>query len=259
MRGHVTPATDAVTIGAGDAAVGVQLADGRRLARCLRCDMWIEHAAPEVVDARWEVLPPVDELVKPRRGKPLHEAILIRLIAINKGTHAAFFTALATMLLLLESNFTRLHDWAQSVVDGLNSQIGDTGQGASQSWLSRQMRHILDLQPGTVHVLLALAIVYAFIEWAEAIGLWKERRWAEYLTVIATAGFLPLEIHELLDRVTVVRVVALVINVALIIWLVTAKHLFGVRGGPHTLHESVDWDQILATPTPATGRRPSSP
>jgi uncharacterized membrane protein (DUF2068 family) len=256
MRGHVAPAADALTIGAEDAALGAQLADGRRLARCLRCDTWVEHSAPDAATARWQTLPPVDQLAKPRRGKPLHEAILMRLIAINKATHAAFFTTLAAMLLLLESNFTRLHNWAQSVVDGLQTPISDTGQGASQSWLSRQMRHLLDLQPGTVHVLLGLAVVYAVIEWTEAIGLWRERRWAEYLTVIATAGFLPLEIHELLDRVTVLRVLALIVNVALIIWLVLAKHLFGVRGGPHTLHEDVDWNHVLAAPTPARGRLP---
>ena len=253
MRGHVTPAADAVTVGAADAALGAELSDGRRLARCLRCDTWVEHAAPDPATARWQTLPPAEQLTKPRRGKPLHEAILMRLIAINKATHAAFFTVLTVMLLLLETNFGRLHAWAQSVVDALNSQLDDTGQGASQGWLSRQLRHLLDLKPGTVHVLLGLAITYAVIEWTEAFGLWKERRWAEYLTVLATAGFLPLEVHELINRVTVLRVGALLVNVALIIWLVRAKHLFGVRGGPKTLHERVDWADILTAPTPAAG------
>jgi uncharacterized membrane protein (DUF2068 family) len=255
MRGHVAPAADALTVGPVDAALGAELADGRRLARCLRCDTWVEHAPPSAEAARWQVLPPLAELTKPRRGTPLHEAILMRLIAINKATHAAFFTVLTAMLLLLESNFHRLHDWAQGVIDGLNTQIGETGQGASQSWLARNLRHLLDLRPGTVHVLLALAVTYAVIEWTEAYGLWKERRWAEYLTVVATAGFLPLEVHELIDRVTVLRIMALVVNVALIVWLVLAKHLFGVRGGPKTLHAHVDWDEILAAPTPATGRQ----
>ncbi|MGB8861543.1 MAG: DUF2127 domain-containing protein, partial [Ilumatobacteraceae bacterium] len=248
------PAANAVVVGPSDSPLGAELADGRRLARCLRCDTWVEHVAPAAETARWQILPPVAELTKPRRGKPLHEAILMRLISINKATHAAFFSVLAAMLLLVESNFSRLHDWAQRVIDGLNSQLGDTGQGASQTWLSRQLRHLLDLKPGTVHVLLALAVVYAVIEWTEAYGLWKERRWAEYLTVLATAGFLPLEIHELIDRVTVLRVGALIVNIALIVWLVLAKHLFGVRGGPKTLHEEVDWDAILAAPTPAAGR-----
>ena len=202
-------------------------------------------------------MPAVEALSKPRRGQPLQEAILMRLIAINKASHALVFTVLAAMLVVLETNFGRLHAWAQSVADALGSQLGDTGQGASQTWLSRQMRHVLDLKPGTVHLLLILAVVYAVIEWTEAIGLWKERRWAEYLTVLATAGFLPLEIHELVDRVTALRVGALIVNVALIVWLVRAKHLFGARGGPATLHEHVDWAAVLAVPTPAAGRPPA--
>jgi uncharacterized membrane protein (DUF2068 family) len=243
------------TVTAADAALGAQLADGRRLARCLRCDTWVEYPAPEAATARWATMPALADVTKPRRGKPLHEAILMRLIAINKASHALVFTVLAVVLVVLETNFTRLHDWAQSVADQLNSQIGDTGQGASQSWLSKQAHHIVDLEPGTVHVLLALSITYAVIEWTEAIGLWKERRWAEYLTVLATALLLPLEVHELINKVTVLRVGALVVNVALIVWLVLAKHLFGVRGGPHTLHEAIDWDDVLSAPTPATGRR----
>ena len=80
---------------------------------------------------------------------------------------------------------------------------------------------------------------------------WRERRWAEYLTAVATAGLLPFEIRELLERATVFRVGALTVNLAILIWLVWAKHLFGVRGGAKTLHERVDWDEILATPSPA--------
>lgn len=254
MRGHATPASDVATVTAADAALGAQLADGRRLARCLRCDTWVEHPAPDPATARWATMPSFADLTTPRRGKPLHEAILMRLIALNKASHAAAFTLLSVVLILLESNLTRLHDWAQSVADQLGTQIGDTGQGASQSWLSKQAHHLVDLQPGTVHVLLALALTYAVIEWTEAIGLWKERRWAEYLTVLATAGFLPLEVHELINKVTVLRVGALIVNVALIVWLVWAKHLFGLRGGPHTLHESIDWDAVLAAPSPARGR-----
>ena len=55
-------------------------------------------------------------------------------------------------------------------------------------------------------MLLALALAYAIVEWAEAVGLWLEKRWAEYLTVLATTGFLPLEVHELVKRVTALRI-----------------------------------------------------
>lgn len=258
MHGHVTPAADALTVGPEDAALGASLADGRRLARCLRCDTWIEHPVPDSATARWPKLPPTSELAKPRRGEPLREAVVMKLIAINKGAHAFVFTTLAVVLILLETNFTRIHSWAQNLDKKLSAQLADTGQQASRGWLARQVQHIFDLRTGTVKVLLALALVYAVVEWTEAIGLWKEKRWAEYLTVVATAGFLPLEIDELIKRVTAVRIAALIVNVALIVWLLYKKHLFGLRGGVKTLQEEtmIDWDDVLAAPTPARGRAP---
>src|SRR3954454_19432589 len=69
MRGHITPAADALAVGPADAAMGAVLADGRRLARCLRCDTWIEHKPPNEASAKWATLPPLAELAKPRRGK----------------------------------------------------------------------------------------------------------------------------------------------------------------------------------------------
>src|SRR5207253_9918040 len=86
------------------------------------------------------------------------------------------------------------------------------------------------LQRGPLRLLAATAAVYCIVEAVEAVGLWRERRWAEYLTAVATAGFLPFEIDELTKRVTALRVGALVVNVAILVWLVRRKHLFGVRG-----------------------------
>ncbi len=257
MGGHVAPAADALVLGPEDAALGATLADGRRLARCLRCDTWIEHAPPDPATAVWTDLPPIEDLPTPRRGKPLHEAILMRLISINKAAHATVFTILAAALLLLETNLAHIHRWARNLVDTLSGPLDDTGQQASRGFLARQAQKIFDLEPGTIKLLLALALVYAAVEWTEAYGLWRERRWAEYLTVLATTGFLPLEIHELIKSITVVRVLALVVNVALIIWLVVNKHLFGVRGGVRTLHEAaaVDWNAVLAAPSPARANR----
>lgn len=256
LRGHATPAADAASVGPNDSQLGATLSDGRRLARCLRCDTWIEHPAPDPATARWAALPALDEIDKPRRGKPLHDAIVMKLIAINKGTHALVFSLLSVALILLETNLHRVHQWADRMVTLLSGPLNDTGQQASRGWLARQAQHLFDLQPGTLRLLLLLAVVYAVIEWTEAIGLWRERRWAEYLTVVATTGFLPLEIHELLNRVTVFRVVALIVNIALIIWLVRTKRLFGLRGGVASIEaeSSLDWDEVLAAPNPARPR-----
>jgi len=64
------------------------------------------------------------------------------------------------------------------------------------------------------------AIAYGSLFTVEGIGLWKGKRWAEYLTVIATSLLIPFEIYELTRRLTVVRVSALVVNVAAVVYLV---------------------------------------
>ena len=264
MRGHVAPAKGARLIGPEDAPLGAVLADGRRLARCLRCDMWIEHEPPEGADVDYEHLPALAMIPKPRRGAVLEEAIVIRIIALNKATHAVAFSILAIAALMIQTRLGSLKSFAERVLAGITSPLSDTGQYANKTWLNKELEKLLDLNAGTVKLVLIVALIYATIEWTEAIGLWLERRWAEYLTVIATAGFLPLEIHELLHRVTALRAIALIVNVALLVWLIRNKRLFGMRGGAHAMHENVDWDAILTSPTPALGRRvvrplPASP
>jgi uncharacterized membrane protein (DUF2068 family) len=61
---------------------------------------------------------------------------------------------------------------------------------------------------------------YAALLLTEGIGLWLEKRWAEYLTVIVTGSFLPLEIYELTRRINVTRVTILVINVLIVVYLI---------------------------------------
>lgn len=250
MRGHVTPAARVTSLRPEDRPLGVQIADDERLARCIRCDVWLEVDTP-VDGPSGEFLPPLDELPKPRRGKVLQEAVLLRLIAINKGLHSLAFGLLAIALGVLVFKLPGLQSSARSLDHRLAATVDQTGQQASRDHVGDALHRVIGLHRSELTVLLVTATIYCVLESIEAVGLWKERRWAEYLTAIATAGLLPFEIHELLVRVTVFRISALVVNLAILIWLVWAKHLFGVRGGPKTLHEKVDWAEILATPAPA--------
>lgn len=254
IRGHQTPAARVVRLRPEDRRVGVALDDAQtdRLARCLRCDVWLEVPAP-APDAPGvtDVLPPLEDLPKPRRGKVLQEAVLLRLIAINKATHALAFGLLAIALGVVRFKLPGLQATARDLDDRLRATVDQTGQQASRDQIGDVLHRVIGLHRSALTVLLITATAYCVVETIEAVGLWKERRWAEYLTAIATAGLLPFEIHELLDRVTIFRVSALVVNLAILIWLVWAKHLFGVRGGPHTLHERTDWEAILADPSPA--------
>ena len=64
------------------------------------------------------------------------------------------------------------------------------------------------------------AFLYAGLFLVEGVGLWRGRRWGEYLTVIATASLVPLELWELSRRLTTVRVLALVLNLLIVAYLI---------------------------------------
>src|SRR5205807_5097456 len=188
--------------------------------------------APAADATRWEVVPPLEQLHLPRRGGPLHDAILLRVIAVDRAVHSMVFGLLAIALTVVDTKLFDLQSFARDAADRLDGVASNTGPHASHDALSRELHRIAELRQGTITTLAVTAAVYCVVEGVEAVGLWRERRWAEYLTAIATAGFLPFEIDELIKRVTVLRVSALVINVAILVWLVWRKRLFGIRGGP---------------------------
>jgi uncharacterized membrane protein (DUF2068 family) len=250
IREHVAPAIDAVEVRPEDRELGYDSDDGRRYARCLRCDVWVEGFPPSAGDGKWQTVPPLDQIERPRRGRPLEDAILLRLIAIDRGLHSVIFGFLTVALFFVDTRLFDLQSFARTAADRLDGVASNTGPHGSHDILSKELHRIADLNRGTVTTLAITAALYCVIEGVEAVGLWKEKRWAEYLTAVATAGFLPFEIRELLDRVSVLRVGALVLNVAILVYLVYAKRLFGLRGGEAALHEQIDWSAVLTAPTP---------
>ena len=83
--------------------------------------------------------------------------------------------------------------------------------------------------PQRLELLAAAAFAYAALFATEGIGLWLQRRWAEYLTVIATTSLIPFEIWEIVKEQTATRVLLVVSNIAIVIYLIgvlTGKHRF---------------------------------
>jgi uncharacterized membrane protein (DUF2068 family) len=64
------------------------------------------------------------------------------------------------------------------------------------------------------------AFAYAALFFVEGIGLFLRKRWAEWLTIIATASLIPIEIYELLHRVTAMKIALLAINIVVVIYLI---------------------------------------
>jgi uncharacterized membrane protein (DUF2068 family) len=240
VRGHVVPAAWARVLPDPWADLVTLTVDGRRLGRCIRCGAWIE-APEDRADA--DVLSSLRQEAVPRRGAALREAMVLRLIAIERAVHSLFFGLATIGLVLLRLNLGGLQQQARYLTDTGMGGLAGPGQTASRSSIVRALERLLDLRRGTLGLLALAAAVYCVVEGTEAVGLWRERRWAEYLTALATAGFLPFEVDELSHRVTVLRLAALVVNVAVLVYLVWRKHLFnlgGRRPEPDRLGELAD-------------------
>jgi len=73
-----------------------------------------------------------------------------------------------------------------------------------------------------VELVSAATLAYAALFLTEGIGLLRRRRWADYLTTIATGSFIPFEIYVLFHEATVTKGLLLAINVA-IVWYMIAR------------------------------------
>jgi uncharacterized membrane protein (DUF2068 family) len=228
VAGHELVGTDARELRPVDAIVAREI-DGVRWHRCLRCDSWLPLPAPDGAAAARDVPPDRDAIALPLRGRPLRDRIVLRLIAVNRALHFVGLALLGIAILLFSANRADLRDVVLRVVTDI------TGESASGSGSEHGIAHRIDelftLRTGRLHLFAAIALIYAAVEGIEAVGLWYGKRWAEYLTLIVTASLLPVEVYELAHHVTPFKLVAFLLNLAVVVYLLFAKRLFGLRGG----------------------------
>ena len=90
----------------------------------------------------------------------------------------------------------------------------------ARRWIDEPLGAALAVDPRTLREIGLATFVYAAVFTVEGAGLLLRRHWAEYLAVIATASFLPLEIYELLERVEVIRALVVLANLTIVAYLV---------------------------------------
>jgi uncharacterized membrane protein (DUF2068 family) len=69
-------------------------------------------------------------------------------------------------------------------------------------------------------LLAGFALVYVGVRWIEAYGLWFEKRWAEWLAVASGAIYVPAELYEIFQGVTLIKVLLLSVNVCIVAYLI---------------------------------------
>ena len=195
---------------------------------------------------------PADAAPQVRRGRALRDLFILRLLAVERVARGALILLLAYAVLRFRNSQADLRELferdlpaARPLADRLHVDLDDSG-------VVHTIRHALTVSSSTLTVVAALLAAYALIEIVEGIGLWVAARWAEYLTVVATAAFLPLEAYELTEKVTALRIGALVFNVAAVVYLLVAKRLFGLRGGPAAVEAERAAQSLLEVELAAT-------
>jgi uncharacterized membrane protein (DUF2068 family) len=157
-------------------------------------------------------------------GRPITVTPVIRFITYERFVKGSILVIGGISLIFL-SRGTFLRDFAENLQDDLNL---NQGQGV----FSRLWENKFGLLSATGQHLIAVGLIlYGLLEGFEGVGLLLKRRWAEYLVLVATAGFLPLEIDEVIRKVTLFKVGALLLNTAICAYLIWRKRLFLERPG----------------------------
>jgi uncharacterized membrane protein (DUF2068 family) len=106
-------------------------------------------------------------------------------------------------------------DWAGEV----SSLARHLGLDPNDNWVRSLVRKLKRLNAHENTLFGIAAIGYAVLEGTEAYGLWRRRRWGEWLTVVATSLLLVPEIWELTKSITALKLAGLVVNLLVVAYL----------------------------------------
>jgi uncharacterized membrane protein (DUF2068 family) len=154
-------------------------------------------------------------MASPRRtrksaGAP-NRSITLLLIALFK---------LAKGILLLIVGFGALKLLHRDVASTVAHWVDILRVDPDNRYIHRLLTHVLAVTPAQLKAASAGTFFYAGLLLTEGTGLLLRKRWAEYFTIVTTAGLIPLEIYELVHRLTTAKIVILAINVAIVVYLI---------------------------------------
>jgi uncharacterized membrane protein (DUF2068 family) len=197
--------------------------------RCLRCGTYVlgdPHGAG-----------PADDAPVLLRGKALRAAFILRALAIERWIRALILLLLAAAVFKLKSTQASIKDLVDQDLKSLKPFFDQIHFNVSDSATVNAIEKVLHAKQSTLNLIAFGILFYGLLQIAEGVGLWVLKRWGEYVAVVGTTIFIPLEVYELTDKISWLKIVALVVNVAAVVYLVVSKRLFGVRGG-HAAYEA---------------------
>lgn len=147
-----------------------------------------------------------------RSPTPLRKGdILLILIGLLKLFKASLLivVAVGALKLLHKDVAAEVHDWIVAIrVDPDNR------------WIHGALAKLGFMSDRELKAISAGSFVSATLLSIEGIGLLLRKHWAEYVTVVLTASLIPFEIYAIAQRVTIVKIIVTLLNVAIVIYLI---------------------------------------
>jgi uncharacterized membrane protein (DUF2068 family) len=176
--------------------------------------MWRPHKA------QMAVVPSLNPEPEPRlvvqghaafRAKGRRDGALLRIIAIFK------FLKSASLIAVSVGVFRIMHQDVGMRLEHLISAMRlDPGNRHVGMLLSRAS----NLSPEQIKKLGVVGLIYAGLFLIEGTGLWLQRRWGEWATVVITGLLVPVEVYEIHRHPSIVKALVLVVNVAVVLYLI---------------------------------------
>ena len=117
--------------------------------------------------------------------------------------------AVGALRLLNEDIASKVRDW-----------VGILGVDPDNQYIDALLMRITPLDNHKLEEIGAGSFFYSALLLTKGVGLICKKWWAEYFTVIVTGSFIPLEIYELARKYSVTKVIVLLGNIAIVVYLV---------------------------------------
>ncbi|MEE4540707.1 DUF2127 domain-containing protein [Streptomyces sp. V4-01] len=243
-KGHITYAPDDLRLRArlhAPTAVG-------EVWRCLRCGDFVlgePHGSGPA-----ELAPVVP------RGRALRDLFILRFLAVERVLRGLLVVVAAWAIWKFSNSQDAVRRLFEDDLTVFRPVAEHFGYDLDHSPVVDTIQKTFDYKKSTLHGVAAGLGAYALIEVVEGVGLWFGKRWAEYLAVVATAAFLPIEVYELTEKMSWFKVGTLALNIAAVLYILIGKRLFGLRGG-HAAFEAERRSASLMEVEEAAGEPPA--
>lgn len=151
-----------------------------------------------------------DDATEPKILRPRNRVRYLKLIALFKIGKGVLLVVIGFSILFLNARTTWLDtisDWASDEILLKHSRV--------VVFLLSKLQDVL--AGGALRATGLLALFYAAILFTEGIGVYLQKRWAEYFMVFATGALIPLEVRHMFHRPSIAAVTILLIN-CFIVW-----------------------------------------